>query len=108
LTPAWIHGKKLVITARTPMRAYFSTLAMLTSMPGVRPARTIAASALSIVFWTSGWPMLPMWPMEVARSLGATKKTSMWSTLRISSSALTATMSSMRTISRLWSLAVLR
>ena len=45
--------------------------------PATRPDCTIFLIAPSIVFWTSGWPMLPMWPIEVARSLGATKKTSM-------------------------------
>ena len=38
---------------------------------------TIFAIAPSMVRCTSGWPTSPMWPMEVARSLGATKKTSM-------------------------------
>ncbi len=77
-------------------------------MPAVRLAFTILAIAPSTVFWTSGCVMLPMCPMDVARSLGATKKTSMWSTVRISSRLFTATMSSISTMSRLWSLAVFR
>src|SRR6266849_3033103 len=106
--PAWIQGKKLVIATRTPIRVYRSTLPALTSVPGARPDWTIFLIAPSTVCWTSGCPMLPMWPIEVARSLGATKKTSMWSTLRISSRLRTAAMSSINTISRLWSLAVFR
>src|SRR5213594_4959344 len=106
--PAWIQGKKLVIATRTPIRVYRSTLPALTSVPAARPDWTIFLIAPSTVCWTSGCPMLPMWPIEVARSLGATKKTSMWSTLRISSRLRTAAMSSIRTISRLWSLAVFK